>query len=143
MEGNINTKQDIDYLINHLKNLKLENKDKERIRYKYNISRIYKTRTIDQNSYLWLINSMLAKHLDYSADEIHYSILAHLRIGYKIGRDGKERKIILNTSKLSTKELGEYIEKIKVFASTELDFYIPDCETIPLSIYEDYKIYRG
>jgi hypothetical protein len=42
---------------------------------------------------------------------------------------------------MNTIEVNEYIEKIKVFASTELDFYIPDAETIPLSIYENYKIY--
>jgi len=141
MEGNINTKQDIDYLINHLKNLKLENKDKERIRYKYNISKIFKNRTMQQNKYLWLINNLLADHLGYSADEIHYSVLAFLRVARVTGKDGKERKIILSTSKKNTIEVNEYIEKIKVFASTELDFYIPDAETIPLSIYENYKIY--
>ena len=141
MNGNINTKEDIEFLINQLKNLKLSNKQGDKIRYKYDITRIFKHRTIPQNKYLWLCNNIIAEHTGYTADEVHYSILAHLRIIRKTDKQGNERKIIQSTSKMDTKTISEYVENVKKFASAELDLYIPDAEKIPLSIYEKFGLY--
>jgi len=141
MKGNINNNQELEYLLETLKNLKLETKENKQIRYKYSITRITKKRTIQQNKYLWLINNMLGDYLGYTEDEMHYSVLVFLRIYKKFGTDGKERKLIKKTSKMDTVELTEYIEKVKSFASMELDFYIPDADKVPISEYEKYNLY--
>lgn len=141
MKGTINNIQDLDYLKDLLNNLKLHTKDKTVIRYKYEVARITKKRTIQQNKYLWLINNMLGNYLGYTADEIHYSVLLFLRIYKKFGTDGKERKLVKKTSDMNSVELTEYIEKVKDFASMELDFFIPNADKIPISEYEKYNLY--
>ena len=141
MKGTINNKIELDYLVNHIDNLKLITKENKNIRYKYEITKIMAKRTVQQNKYLWFINDVFGEHLGYTADEMHYSVLLFLRTSKKFGKDGKERKIVAKTSKMNKEDLIKYIEKLKDYAIKEENCYIPDADKIPISEYEKRGLY--
>ena len=85
-----------------------------------------KRRSLNLNSYYWaVIVRLLSEETGYSKDEMHEALKSmFLRTRYKIKGiwiDGTK-----STTKLTNKEMQEYIEEAKVFASTTLGVYIPD-----------------
>lgn len=85
-----------------------------------------KKRSEQQNSYYWgVVVKTLSDELGYETDEIH-ELLKQMFIN-PIFKEikGIEFEIRKSTTKLSTKEFKEYIEKIQRWASQE-EIYIPD-----------------
>lgn len=73
-------------------------------------------RSVEQNSRLWELYTSIGNYLGYTAEEMHQLL------GYKflleekwIGKDKITR--IKSTTKLSVKDMGEYMEKIEAWAS--------------------------
>ena len=85
-----------------------------------------KRRSLNLNSYYWaVVVKLLSEETGYDKDEMHEVLKSmFLRTRYQIKGvwvDGTK-----STTKLSNKEMGEFIEEVKRFASTTLGVYVPD-----------------
>ena len=83
-------------------------------------------RSLNLNSYYWaVIVKLLSEETGYNKDEMHEVLKSmFLRTRYQI--KGVWVDSTKSTTKLSNKEMGEFIEEVKRFASTTLGVYIPD-----------------
>ena len=87
------------------------------------IRKLRSQRSNNQNNYYWgCVLDILSKETGYEIDDLHeimkYKFLKQNR------KTGME--YVKSTSKLSTSEFEEYLEKIRRWASIELSIFIPD-----------------
>ena len=85
-----------------------------------------KRRSLNLNAYYWSVAvKLLSEHTGYDKDDMHEILKSmFLRTRYKLNGvwvDGTK-----STTKLNSKEMIEFIDNVKRFASTELSVYIPD-----------------
>lgn len=74
-----------------------------------------------QNNYYWgVVLDILSRETGYEISEMH-EILK-----YKFLKVKGKMEYVKSTTKLSTSEFEEYLEKIKRWASIDLNVYIPD-----------------
>ena len=84
-----------------------------------------KQRSNPQNAYYWgVVLPMIADELGYDIDEIHD--LMKLKFNKQV-RQGTRGEMALpgSTTKLTTTEFEEYLERIRVWAITEFGIKIP------------------
>jgi hypothetical protein len=67
--------------------------------------------------------AILAEYCGYEPEEMHEALKDKF---LSVGLDDHGLKIVRSTTKLSTTEMEEYLEKIKRWAAAELNCYIPD-----------------
>jgi hypothetical protein len=85
----------------------------------YTLKKPTKTRSIQENSYMWgVVYTTLANELGYSVEEIHDEMKRRF-----LPRTGK-LEIPVSTTELTTREMEDYLSKIRIFASSELDIFI-------------------
>lgn len=85
------------------------------------ISKDRPSRSTQQNRYLWgCVYDLMSKDTGYTADEIH-QIMAEMFLGYE--KNGK--RFVRSTTTLSTVEMEDYLEKVRRFAATDLNIFIP------------------
>lgn len=92
-----------------------------------------KNRSNQQNSYYWgVIIRELSEHTGYTSDEIH-EVLKYKFISYPIVFHHKEIQsrdeeiyVCKSTTELDTKEMEDYLSKIRTWASAELGVWIPE-----------------
>ncbi len=89
------------------------------------VKKFKKKRSIEQNSYYWaVLIDILSKEFGYESEEIHLMLREKfLRIHDNIHPDFV---IARSTTKLTTVEFVEYIEKIQRWAAQEHQIYLPD-----------------
>ena len=89
------------------------------------VKQFRKKRSIEQNSYYWAgCVSILSKEFGYEPEEIHMMLREKfLRI-----HDEKHPDFVIakSTTKLTTIEFVDYIEKIQRWAAIEHQIFIPD-----------------
>ena len=89
------------------------------------VKKFKKKRSIEQNAYYWsVLIDILSKEFGYEAEEIHMVLRGKfLRI-----HDPKHPDFVIakSTTKLTTVEFVEYIEKIQRWAAQEHQIYLPD-----------------
>ena len=73
-------------------------------------------RSAQQNNYYWNIVRVIADELGYTEQEMHTTIKNHFEIQ--------------STKTLSTKEFGDFIEKLIRWSAIELGIVIPDPNTM-------------
>ena len=99
-------------------------------------------RTLDQNNLYWLWLSCIAKETGNDKDDLHeYFIYKYLNPELV---QVFEKMIYkrLSTSTLDTKQFTGYLNKIQVFANTELAIELPNPEDLKFAeFYEHYKDY--
>lgn len=97
---------------------------KDNVEYTITVKEYVKSRTLDQNSYLWgVIYEMAGKKLGYDVDTIHEVFKA--KFGYKLTlRNGDQ--VPRSTKSYTTVEMGEYIDKIVIFCAEFLKLVIPE-----------------
>ena len=99
-------------------------------------------RTLDQNKLYWLWLSCIAKETGNDKDDLHeYFIYKYLNPELV---QVFEKMIYkrLSTTQLDTKQFTEYLNKIQVFANTELAIELPNPEDKKFAeFYEYYKDY--
>lgn len=114
----IKTEDDKIKLYNYLK--QLSNKD-----YVVEIKENKNTRSLNQNAYYWrCIVQVMADELGYFPDEMHEILKAKFLSEYQI-LEHQERKAgvlyVKSTTRLNKKEFELYVEKIRIWSSTELN----------------------
>ena len=84
-----------------------------------------KKRTLDQNSLYWEWLTMIGDHIGDCKDEVHH----HMGCKFLPMRSTTIRGLTtskpISTTKLSTVEMSEYMDKIHAFATTELGIRLP------------------
>jgi hypothetical protein len=83
------------------------------------------SRSNNQNSYYWGVVLELLTCTGYTAEEMHEIMKYKFLQTIKIIPDKKGMPYIKSTTKLNTIEMEEYLEKIRRFASMELNCFIP------------------
>ncbi len=90
--------------------------------------RIQKIRTNDQNALYWLWMTCLEQETGQDKNSLHdYFREKYLKVTYERVFDS-ERKILESTRKLDTVAMKNYLDKIQIFAATELAVTLPDPE---------------
>ena len=91
------------------------------VRWTINVAPFKSTRSIEQNSRLWKLYTLLGQHIGHTPDEVHELM------GFKLLRElktinGEQVEVIKSTTKLNTKEMTDYQDAIERWAS-EIGFY--------------------
>lgn len=74
------------------------------------------SRSVEQNARLWSLYTSIGNYLGYTPEEVHQLLgYKFLLIEKYVGRD--KITLIRSTTKLSVKEMNEYMEKIEAWAS--------------------------
>ena len=115
--------EDIDSYNSYL--LTLEDKRVELVVKKEEIAR-----TNQQSRYLFgVVYELISEATGYTKEEVHEMMKSILLKDHKEVA-GKRYTVIRSTHDLTTVEMGEYIENVKRFASTELQLNIPEASKI-------------
>jgi len=95
-------------------------------RHAVGIKKDRKTRSLAENRYYWgIILTYIADETGYSKEEAH-QIFGRMFLRYdKQMPDGTTEAFVRSTTSLNTMEMEEYLEKIRIFALSELGTYIP------------------
>lgn len=112
----------------------------EGIRYDVTIKRHRERRTLDQNRLYFLWMACLSDETGQSKDDLH-EYFKQLYLGF-------EQRAVLNgrvyispsTAALNTKQFSDYLNKIQMFANTELGIILPSPEDLEFNqFYERYR----
>lgn len=80
-------------------------------------------RTLSQNAYYWgVVVEILGRHFGYESDEMHEA----LKFKFLKKHEDSDLVTVGSTTKLSTAEFGEYIDRIMEWAAKEYQVYIPN-----------------
>lgn len=94
----------------------------------FDITEKGKKRTLSQNALFHVWCQVLADHIGYtSIEECKYDVKKNL-LGLKERVDKFSGEIVLceyHTSEMSTAELSSFMDKMKIWAQTELGCYLP------------------
>ena len=79
-------------------------------------------RSIEANAYYWaVVIEYLRQEFGYEKEEMHDALGIHFRRDFS---DQLQR--IVRTSTMASEEFWEYIERVRRWAATEYNIYIPD-----------------
>jgi hypothetical protein len=80
-------------------------------------------RSINQNNYYFgVVIELLSDHTGYEKDEMHEALKEKF-LSSEIDEHGLRK--IKSTTKLKTTEMEDYLERIRRWAATELNCYVP------------------
>ena len=83
-------------------------------------------RTLRQNRYYWGVVLMyIAAHTGHHKNELHHYFKEMFVEKKFISIGGKEMEIPKSTTSLSTKEMVDYVENVRIFAGENLSIVIP------------------
>lgn len=85
-----------------------------------------KQRSLNQNNYYWLLVEILANYWGYWKDEAHEAIKWQF---LRVEHEGKP-PTVKSTTKLSTEEMNEFIENLKIWSMTEFNVFLPDADVV-------------
>lgn len=107
--------------------------DKE---YKYYVTDHRKPRSLRQNRYLWFIYGFIGNHVGLYPEEVH-EICKHL-FNFQVCQIGGKIYQYSGTTKVfDTKDMTDYIEKVRQWSLHEFDHYVPEANEIPEEILID------
>lgn len=89
-----------------------------------------KNRSLAQNKLYWKWITCIGDEIGYTSDELHAIMADKFLLDEIIEYGGKEIRKDKSTSRLTTKQFTEYLEKIDRFASAELGIVLPSPEDI-------------
>lgn len=83
----------------------------------YRIEQVQNTRSLQQNSLLWLYYTTIADHTGYTPDEVHQVMKQRHLPKQKVVLRGGEYEVIKSTTKLRKGEMVEFLMNIERDAS--------------------------
>jgi hypothetical protein len=84
-----------------------------------------KTRTLEQNSYLWVVYKYIADFTGYTTEEVHSAMKYRFLPRTEVVIGETSASVPKSTKSLKTKEFNEFIERVVSFAASELSINIP------------------
>ncbi len=89
------------------------------------VSKKKQKRSIKQNDYYWgVVLKLIGDELGYFIEDIH-KVFATMFLKQIIKIGDEEVETYISTTKLNTAEFEDYLQKIRMFASSELDIVVP------------------
>lgn len=99
-------------------------------------------RSINQNSLYWLWLACLQDETGAYKDDLHECFKSKFLPHTTKEVLGEDIRVVQSTSSLDSKEMTSYLERIKIFAQTELGCVLPLPEDLGWEqFYEQYKRY--
>lgn len=83
---------------------------------------VARKRSINSNNLYWLWLCLIGEHTGYHKDEIHEICLDM----FAPRRQSMERFLIVRTSAMNQAQMAKYMDRIKMWASAELDVTLPE-----------------
>jgi hypothetical protein len=113
------------------------------IGYEIKVSKIENKRSLDQNRLYFLYLGCIGQETGNDKDQLHEFFKAkYLGIETIELKFSKSQDYYINicksTTKLTTKRFTEYLEKIVIFASTELRITLPNPDDLRFKEFEEY-----
>ena len=98
--------------------------------YLVSLKRFFRNRTNSQNAYLWgVIYAILSDYTGYEPEEMHEICLANFSnqiVEIQTPEGIMEMNQVKRSSRMTTMEFNDFIERIKRWASQDLALYIPN-----------------
>jgi hypothetical protein len=97
------------------------------VRYVFEIKQFRKVRSVPQNKYYWgTVLEILSNETGHHKDEIHEILKKKFNPKVIVlKKTGEEFLIGGTTTEMETLEFENYLEKVRTWALSELDIYIP------------------
>lgn len=131
MKRKLLTELDRDMVISQIKRLELKD------HYTVDITKRVIRRTISQNNLMWLWVTCIAFETGNDRDELHDIFKKKWILPKTIEKFGVKTEIY-STKDFNTIEFKYYLDKIQVFANTELAITLPDPNDLRWSEFYDY-----
>lgn len=110
---------------------KLNDYIKDEDYYVIEIQKSKRKRSLNQNRYYWgVVLKVLSLHTGYTADETHQE-LARMFLSY----DNNGKKFVRSTTKLTTWDFEQYLEKCRIWGRENMNCHIPMPNEITEDIY--------
>lgn len=106
-------------------------------RYKVEVKRDYPNRTIPQNSTYWLWLTCIEAETGTEKEDLH-QIFAKKYLTKLVEFQRQVEEITESTTKLDTKQMANYMNKVQRFAGTELSIELPNPEDKKWDEFENY-----
>lgn len=106
--------------------------------YEVSYKRKIRKRSVPQNRLYWLWLACIAEHIGSDKDYVHRAFVEKYLVYDEIEILGVKIPKIPSTTTLSTQTFTEYIEKIRIYAATELGLTLPDPEDRFFEQFEEY-----
>lgn len=90
-----------------------------------------RTRTHPQNAYLWMVYGIIAKHTGHTTEEIH-EVMKKMFNKKLVTVGSHVVEIGATSTTLSTVAFSEFVENVRMFASTDLGLVIPDAKSVEM-----------
>lgn len=104
--------------------------------YKFYITDKKKMRTIRQNRYLWFVYGWIGNHLGIEPEDLHE--ICKKKFNLQVKQLGEKVYEFAGSTRLfNTKEMTDYIEKVRLWSLEEFDHYVPQANEIPEDILID------
>jgi len=88
------------------------------------IERYKEWRSLEQNRYYWLIVGVIAQETGNDPDSVHEALKQKFLIPDEISFMG-EKVLYRSTTRLDTKAMSEYLDKVHALATQELGILLP------------------
>jgi hypothetical protein len=90
-------------------------------------SRPKSARSLKQNAYLWgVVYESIAEHTGMSTEDVHDWCRLEFLPRRFVTLAGKEKEIRKTTTQLSSREFGEYVDRVTAWAAQELGVTVPE-----------------
>jgi len=95
-------------------------------------------RTLSQNRLYFLYLKCIEDETGQDKDDLHFIFKSKYLQAKNIEFGGEYHNIIKSTTELDTKQFTDYIEKIIVFASSELGIKLPDPKDLEFEAFKEF-----
>lgn len=128
-DGRVSVSVDLDYLFSTLRNG----------RYEMTIKRSSERRTVSQNDLMWMWMACIERETGTPKDDAYlYYCKLFLSKVVKVG--DRETMVYETSSKLDTRRMSEFLERIQADAASELGIQLPSPQDRYFdSFYEEYR----
>lgn len=134
MKLTISSVEDMQALVEKLSSLPFDKGQTYEVSYKRKIRK----RSVPQNRLYWLWLSCIADETGHDSEDLHRVFAGKYLTCDVIEVMGEKVRKIPSTTTLSTQTFTEYIEKIRIYAATELGLTLPDPEDRFFEQFEEY-----
>jgi len=110
----------------------IKDTDFEKIPYSISLTKTSKKRSIPQNKLYWKYLACIEENTGNDANDLHEYFKDKFLQKQLIEVLGRQILVEASTTKLNTKAFKEYLEKISIFASTELSIKLPNPDDLQM-----------
>lgn len=141
MKFKLSTEKEREQVIDYIRCLPYP-KDSSKTQFYANITRSVPKRTISQNNLYWIWIACIRLETGNEKNDVHDE-LRRMFLGYEDYLVfGEQRERLISTTSLNTVKMGDYLNRIQVWAAEELGIVLPDpSASFWEAFYDQYSSY--